>query len=245
MEETNTPAIETEENRLVWQFFGRRPQGIFVEVGANHPTLLSQTWFLEQRGWSGVLVEPNPELCELLRAQRPRSRTFQAAVGAPEQVGEVDLLMGASHLHSTLSPVLDDPMSGVKVRVPLRTLDAILTEAGVASVDFLSLDVEGMELAVLQGFTLEKFRPRLILLEEHRRDFKKHFYLRRHGYRLVKRTGLNNWYVPPESPATARTLNTPAERWRMWRKMWLNAPFDNVYRGLRRLLSGKKKSAAA
>ncbi len=235
MEETNTPAIETEENRLVWQFFGRRPQGIFVEVGANHPTLLSQTWFLEQRGWSGVLVEPNPELCELLRAQRPRSQTFQAAVGAPDQVGEVDLLMGASHLHSTLAPVLDDPMSGVKVRVPLRTLDSILTDAGVAQVDFLSLDVEGMELAVLQGFTLEKYRPQLILLEEHRRDFKKHFYLRRHGYRLVKRTGLNNWYVPPDSAATVQSLNTAAERWRMWRKMWLNAPFNNAYRRLRKL----------
>ena len=145
----------------------------------------------------------------------------------------MELLLGRSHLHSTLAPILGDPLSGAKVKVPLRTLDAILAEAGAARVDFLSVDVEGMELPVLQGFNLEKYAPRLILLEEHRRDFKKHFHLRRHGYRLVKRTHLNNWYVPPDSPATARSLNTPAERWRMFRKMWINAPFDNFYRKLR------------
>ena len=37
--------------------------------------------------------------------------------------------------------------------------------------------------------------------------------LRRHSYRLVKRTWLNNWYIPTDSSATVRLLNTPAERW--------------------------------
>ncbi len=133
-------------------------------------------------------MEPNPNLCELLRAQRPRSRTFQAAVGNVEQVGEVELWLGESHMHSTIKPLLDDPLTGAKVRVPLRTLDSILAEAGAERIDFLSIDVEGMELAVLQGLNLKKYSPRLILLEEQRRDFTKHFYLRRHGYRLVKRT---------------------------------------------------------
>ncbi|MGH7993504.1 MAG: FkbM family methyltransferase [Limisphaerales bacterium] len=231
-------ANENRESLLVWQFFGCTRQGFFVEVGANHPTELNQTWFLEQQGWSGILVEPNPDLCELLLTQRPRSRTFQVAVGHAEQVGEVELLLGESHVPSTLKPLLGDPLSGVKIRVLLRTLDSILVEAGAERIDFLSIDVEGMELAVLQGFNLEKYVPRLILLEEQRRDFKKHFYLRRHGYRLVKRTGLNNWYVPAASPATARSLNTTAECWRLFRKMWLNAPFDNGYRKLKQLIRG-------
>jgi FkbM family methyltransferase len=232
-------ADDNQESRLVWQLFGCAKQGFFVEVGANHPTELNQTWFLEQQGWSGLLVEPNPDLCKLLRAQRPRSRTFQAAVGNAEQVGDVELLMGESHVHSTLKPFLDDPLSGTKIKVPLRTLDSILAEAGAGRIDFLSIDVEGMELAVLQGLNLEKHSPRLILMEEHRRDYKKHFHLRRHGYRLVKRTGLNNWYVPPDSPATARSLNTPGERWRLFRKMWLNAPFDNGWRKLKQRVRGK------
>ena len=216
------------ESRLVWEFFQQSLGGVYVEVGANHPVLGNQTWFLEQQGWSGVLIEPNPKLFQLLGEHRPRSRAVQAAVGAKN--GEVDLLLGLDDLHSTLAPVLGDPLSGEKVRVPLRTLDSILAEAGVAAVDFLSIDVEGMELQVLQGLNLEKFAPKLILIEEHRRDYAKHYHLRRQGYRLVRRTGRNNWYVPPDSAATVGSLNTPTEAFRLWRKMWLNPPFDNLKR---------------
>jgi len=202
------------ETRLVWDFFKKSPQGVFVEVGANHPVML----------------------CE----QRPRSRAIHAAVGAPGQGDEVDLLLGMDHLHSTLTPVLGDPLSGKKVRVKLRTLDSILAEAGTTKIDFLSIDVEGMELQVLQGLDFKKYKPALILLEEHRRDYKKHYYLRSQGYRLVKRTGRNNWYVPGDSPATVGSLNTSGEALRMWRKMWLNPPFDKLKRKIKGVLPGGK-----
>jgi hypothetical protein len=55
--------------RLIAGFFGSR-KGYFVEVGANEPRERSQTYHLEQAGWTGVLVEPQPALAALLRAQR-------------------------------------------------------------------------------------------------------------------------------------------------------------------------------
>ena len=228
------------ETSLVWDFFQRNPAGVFVEVGANHPTQDNQTWFLEQQGWSGVLVEPNPELAKLLAEQRPRSRAVNAAVGAPGQPAEVDLLLGLNPLHSTLTPLLGDQLSGQKVRVRLRTLNDILAEAGLGRIDFLSIDVEGMELQVLQGLDFQKYSPRLVLIEEHRRDYHKHFYLRRQGYRLVRRTGRNNWYVPPDSPVTVASLNTLGERFQLWRKMWLNPPFNQ----LRRAITGLFRKAS-
>ena len=142
-------------------------------------------------------------------------------------------MLGVIHQHSTLAPLLGDPLTGEKIRVPLRTLDSILTKAGVSKIDFLSIDVEGTELQVLQGLNLEKYAPDLILVEEHRFDYAKHKHLRRHGYRLVRRTGWNNWYVPSHSPVTVRALNTPAEALRLWRKMWLNPPFNNLKRRIK------------
>ncbi len=221
-----------QEIRLVLEFFEEKASGVFVDVGANHPVILSQTWALEQKGWSGVLVEPNPEMFKLLCEQRPRSRSVPAAVGV--ESGEVDLFLGVIHQHSTLAPILGDPMSGRKVRVPLRTLDSILSETGVTTIDFLSIDVEGHELKVLQGLNLEKYAPGLILVEEHRHDYCKHHHLRRHGYRLARRTNWNNWYVPAGSPVTVRTLNTPGEMFRLWRKMWLNPPFDKLKRQIKK-----------
>ena len=62
--------------------------------------------------------------------------------------------------------------------MPVRTLDSILEEAGAhPGFDFLSIDVEGHEIEVLRGFDIARWRPRLILLEDHVADLSKHRYL--------------------------------------------------------------------
>ena len=227
-------SLECRESKKVWQYFGQRAQGIFVDVGANHPTEQSQTWFLELKGWSGVLIEPNSRLCQLLRAQRPASKTVQAACCAPEQVGEADLHIGSSDAHSAINPQFDHALKGESERVKMRTLDSILAEAGISTVDFLSVDVEGMEIDVLKGCTLPKFQPRLMLIEDHLYDHRTHHYLRQQGYKLVRRTGYNNWYVPLFVPVSVFTLSTPSELIRLFRKMWLSPPFNSFRRYLRR-----------
>ena len=58
------------EDRLKTEFFAPVRKGFFVEVGANDPQRGSQSWQFEQAGWSGVLVEPQPDLAERLRAIR-------------------------------------------------------------------------------------------------------------------------------------------------------------------------------
>ncbi|HEY0223897.1 MAG TPA: hypothetical protein VGC38_05220, partial [Pseudolabrys sp.] len=57
------------EMQMVAAFFGDA-KGYFVEVGANEPRVRSQTWHLEQSGWTGLLIEPQPELARELRATR-------------------------------------------------------------------------------------------------------------------------------------------------------------------------------
>src|SRR5690349_18419094 len=54
------------ENELKAAFFGHSARGFFVDVGANHPQLASQTWHLEQLGWDGILIEPQPDLADEL-----------------------------------------------------------------------------------------------------------------------------------------------------------------------------------
>jgi FkbM family methyltransferase len=206
-----------------------------VDVGANHPTEHNLTWLLELQGWTGILVEPNPRLCELLRAQRPRSRTFQVAVGRPEQVGEADLHIALGEGQSALKPDLGAELTGEVIRTKVRTLDSILEESGLGRIHFLSLDVEGMELDVLQGFSLPKHQPDLILIEDHFYNYKKHSYLRRHGYKLVRRTGYNNWYVPQSAPANVFSASSNRELFHLVRKMWLSWPFIKAKRALKRL----------
>ncbi len=224
---------EAEEKELVWKFFGRKGDGVFVEVGANDPVAGSQSWLLEQNGWRGVLVEPQGACCEKLRAVRKNSQVFQVACSRPDLEGEAELLLAAENGSSALQKQRDTHGThfvGVE-RVKVTTLDKVLREAGISRIDFLSMDVEGHEIEVMRGFSFDVFRPALILIEDGARDLSKHRYLTGHGYKLVKRTTLNNWYVPRETCFRDVSL---IERLALIRKMFLGLPFRKIRLYLRR-----------
>ena len=219
------------EDKLVWDYFHRKARGFFVEVGANDPAILSQTYLLEQNGWEGILVEPQAFCCERLRHLRQRSKVFQVACGAPEQKGKAVLRVAKHNDRSTLATqVLNEKVEFThSVEVDMTTLDEIVAQSGKPRLDFLSIDVEGAELDVLRGFTLSKHQPGLIIVEDDVFDLRLHSHLRAQGYKLVKRTGSNNWYVPNAAPYPVGL----GERLRLFRKMHLATPLRRLKRFLR------------
>ncbi len=224
------------EQELVRSFFGGARSGFFVEIGANRPQQESQTWHLERLGWTGVLVEPQPHLAEELRRTRS-AKVFAVACSSPQNAGRCMPL----HVAGALSALDRDRMApGTRpervIEVPVRTLDEVLIEARApAEFDFLSVDVEGHELEVLSGFDLARWRPHLILLEDHVGNLKKHRFLKSAGYRLIRRFENNGWYVPREATVSLALR----ERWEIVRKYYIALPFRvarNASRALRRRL---------
>jgi FkbM family methyltransferase len=222
------------ETRLIAAFFGNR-KGYFVEVGANDPRARSQTFHLEQAGWTGVLVEPQPDLAERLRTERT-ARVFAVACSSPENAGRTLPLHVAGPLSALDRARMAPGATPEKViEVPVTTLDAVLAEAGAEpGFDFLSIDVEGHELEVLRGFDIARWHPRLILLEDHVRDLAKHRYLTAAGYRIVRRYENNGWYVPRAAAARPGL----AERWEIVRKYYLALPFRRLRDFSRRIRKG-------
>jgi FkbM family methyltransferase len=222
------------EMRLVAAFFGDI-KGYFVEVGANDSRVRSQTWHLEQAGWTGVLIEPQPDLARELRAKRS-AKVFAVACSSPDNAGRVLPL----HVAGPLSALDREYMApGVVpesvIAVPIRTLDSLLEEAGApVRFDFLSIDVEGHEIEVLRGFDIARWRPRLILLEDHVANLAKHRFLTAAAYRIVRRYENNGWYVPRDSDVACRL----ADRWEILRKYYLALPV-RVLRNFSRRLRGK------
>ena len=80
---SNEPATE---KQLVQAFFAGR-KGFYVDVGANDPVLDSQSQHLELLGWTGLLVEPDPDCCELLRKTRTGT-VVEVACSSPENAGK-------------------------------------------------------------------------------------------------------------------------------------------------------------
>lgn len=220
------------EEQLKEEFFDHAAAGFFVDVGANDPKDGSQTYHLERLGWTGVLVEPQPALAERARQER-RARVFAAACSSPANAGKT-LILNVAGIHSSLDP--DFFVAGMQkrgtVEVPARTLDDMLREANApAPLDFVSIDVEGHELAVLAGFDLDYWRPRLILIEDLAFNLRLHKHLQSRGYKWVRRTGLNGWYVP----AAIDMPVSPFGQWQFFRKHYLGVPFRRLREAKRRL----------
>ena len=209
------------EDILAWEFLGKSDQGYYVEVGANDPVFRSQTYFLEQRGWTGILVEPLPNLCQALRAKRPRSIVCQAGAGSPSSPPKAILKQTRNDAWSHIKGHTDDSDVVAEIEVEMRTLESILEEHHAPQIDLLSIDTEGMEIDVLDGLNLETRRPRLILVEDHMDHLELYFYLRRRGYRLAKRTGANNWWVPKGSPKPHLSFR---ERLSLWNVLFFKKP---------------------
>ena len=185
----------TEEQRLVQDFF-KAGVGIFVDVGANDPIVDSQSFHLEKLGWTGILVEPLPEYAERLRRER-KAKVYEVACGGPDKHGHRIPLKVAGAFSSVTSELMVPEHKVEKIiEVKMVTLDSIFTDAGIKTIDLLSVDVEGYELEVLRGIDFNVFRPRLILLEDHVIGLEKHRFMLTKDYKLVRRTGLNSWYVP-------------------------------------------------
>jgi FkbM family methyltransferase len=205
----------------VREFFGPGT-GYFIEVGASHPTAGSPTWHLEQDGWRGVLVEPRPDLAAFLVTAR-KAQVFAVACVAPAQADKsLPLQVGGT------TPAAPTAYS---VIVPTRTLDSVLQEAAAPTpVNLLAVDVKRGAVDVLNGFNFERWRPRLILVEDHVGSLRTHGYLKSKGYRLIRRVGFSGWYVPNEMAARP----SRQER-RAIRKYYVALPFRRMRNAWRRV----------
>ena len=193
------------EDRVLADIFQGKSHGHCVEVGANDGYNGSTTLHFERLGWDCVLVEPNPDLCAKLRAERS-GQVFECAVSNMDGTAILQLAEGANGAHA-LSTISQEAAARRALRrhgydtrpveVSTRRLDAILEEAGFSGIDFISIDVEGHELSVLEGFSLDRWRPTVIIVEdnslwgEHR--VKSH--LRERGYIRFHRSGVNDWFT--------------------------------------------------
>lgn len=134
-------------------FHGLR-NGVFVELGALDGVKFSNTLFFEQeRGWTGICIEPDPTSFAKLRVNRPTAVCLQVAAAGASGPREFILgeEIGGFAGSADLKRINREKLYRGHTTVLAMTLDMILKDSKVEEVHYLSLDVEGAEKEVLGG----------------------------------------------------------------------------------------------
>jgi len=206
--------------------FAGQSTGTYIDIGGGHPVADNVSFWFYERGWSGVVVEPQPELAALYARLRPRDVTVCGVVGRAS--GEIDFhlvdrLHGLSTTVEHLARKAEAFGAGYRtVRMPAMTLAELCATHAPGAIDFLKIDVEGGEADVLSGGDWRRFRPKVVVVEAvvpgsnepAWSEWEPHLVAQ--GYRFALFDTLNRFYVAQEHPDILARL--PPER----------APWDKV-----------------
>lgn len=151
---------------------GKKKKGIYVDVGAYHPKLFSNTYLFYKRGWKGVCIEPRSEAFEWFKKTRPRDKYVSMGVGNKKDVLEYfEFDDSAANTFSKSQAKKNVSEAGRKflrkINVAVMPLRDILASSGVTGkIDLMSVDVEGMDFEVLKSNDWKKYRPTVVICED-------------------------------------------------------------------------------
>jgi FkbM family methyltransferase len=186
----------------------------YLDIGANHPDYISNTYLFYKGGSCGVTVEPNPKLFAKHRKVRPNDRCINAGIGFDGQaMADFYLFGGMADGLSTFSREEAERFEKTGVagigrfkikqvlKMPLMRINDIIEQAGLP--DFLSIDIEGLDFAVLKTLDFVRFRVKCICVEtihygeksEPIRDKELVNFLTDLGYVVYADTGINTIFV--------------------------------------------------
>ena len=188
--------------------FAGKERGTYIDIGGGHPVAGSASFWFYERGWSGIVVEPQSDLALLHRRIRPRDTIVEAVIG--QSNGTIEFFK-VDRFHALSTTVKGNAEAarahGVAVEamtLPSITLADLCQSHGLASLDFLKVDVEGAERDVLLGADWSYCRPGVIVLEAVTPGSNEPAWadweplLIDHGYQFALFDTLNRFYVASE-----------------------------------------------
>lgn len=157
-------------DKIYEQHFGDEI-GTFVEVGAFDGMTYSNTWHLANAGWAGIYIEAHPDFArQCIHNHRYNHKIETIACACGSFNGEIDLTVYGEVSTTVLSKWNRDwgmNEQTPKIKVPQKELSFILGDFNYPKIDLLVIDVEEAEIEVLKGFTLDKYKPKMIIIELH------------------------------------------------------------------------------
>ena len=194
------------QDLTVYDLLGQLDNGVFLDIGANDGVSLSNSLLFEEKGWTGVCIDPHPVIFETLKTKR-HCHLLNACIADEDGMVNFLVVEGKSNMLSGILEFLDErhrtridkeivETGGSKRTIEIEALSpqTLLKRFEIDWVDYLSIDTEGCELAILKTFDFQKTPVQIIGVENGTRSPELFRYLCSVGYTLIKCVGCDEIY---------------------------------------------------
>lgn len=193
LEFINNSYSQNGEDILIEKLFDKNYIGNYLEIGAYHPSRLSNTYRFYKKGWRGIVVEPNPTVKNIFNKTRPKDKFIN--VGISDKNGYMDYYLFLIPALNTFSKKEADKSikNGHKLENIIKIQTIQIGEVIDDRIDFLSIDTEGFDEMILKSWPWKKYGPKVICVEDGRKRIK--YLLKNNGYVLSQKTKSNSIFV--------------------------------------------------
>ena len=180
-------------------------KGVFFEIGAYHPIEINNSYHFEKNGWDCYCFEANSNLIPELK--KYRKNVFNYAI-SNENKDNINFQICVQDTKTCSFSALEisedyknyffyDPSEIINITVNQKTINSIIENEiqNLDKIDIVSLDIEGGELNCLYGFNLEKYKPKVLIIEDAFNNNILDEYMFKFGYKLDKHISYNKYYV--------------------------------------------------
>lgn len=161
------------EDLILKRFFGDKKNGFYIDVGAHHPKRFSNTFMFYKLGWRGINIDPSPGTKILFDKERPRDLNLEIGVSNVSSKMKYYIFNEpALNTFSRSEAIKKNRLANYHLthttEINTHPLKEILNHHLPKNqvVDFMSIDVEGLDLLVLKSNDWDRFRPRYLLVED-------------------------------------------------------------------------------
>jgi hypothetical protein len=167
------------EDKFIIEFFKEKKNGIYLDIGCFHPFMYSNTCLLHKNGWHGINIDINPTSIDLFNIARPKDTNLCTTINETKKVFEIyydDPFSPVNTLDKEFFKNLKNKtLNNEKIlTVESKSLKEVLDISKINKpIDFINLDVEGMDYNILRNIDLNQLKPSLIAIETHNVDGKK------------------------------------------------------------------------
>jgi len=188
-----------EQDKFVDIYFKKKDNGFFLDIGAHDGISFSNSYFFEkERGWSGICIEPNPDVFVLLNKNRlsrnykvcisdtEGSVVFRKIVGYSEMLSGILEFMDQKHIDRINDECAEYNSTFEDIKVESRNLNAILKSDNIKHIDYLSIDTEGAESKIIKSIDLDEINIEFLTVENNDSSDELRLYLKGKGYECIK-----------------------------------------------------------